>query len=93
MAAAGAPKIYRFTFNRDVQSGEVEEALQVSQADSKIANNTSPLLSAYPAPEEQLNLKAITTLAQAFGCPVGWSDSTLGITAPAAAVALRCNSH
>lgn len=45
-------------------------------------------LSAYPAPEEQINLRALTTLAAAFGCPVGYSDHTLGITAPLAAVAL-----
>ena len=70
--------------------GEVEEALQVFLAADLPRSQITLLhcLSAYPAPESQLNLRAITTLASAFGCPVGYSDHTLGITAPVAAVAL-----
>lgn len=70
--------------------GEVEAALQVF-LDVELPRSQITLLhclSAYPAPEEQLNLQAITTLASAFGCPVGYSDHTLGLTAPVAAVAL-----
>ena len=41
----------------------------------------------YPAPFEDVNLRAMHTLAAAFGLPVGYSDHTLGIAVPLAAVA------
>jgi sialic acid synthase SpsE len=42
----------------------------------------------YPTPLEEVNLRAMQTLATAFGLPVGYSDHTLGIAVPTAAVAL-----
>ncbi|MBX3228119.1 MAG: N-acetylneuraminate synthase [Labilithrix sp.] len=42
----------------------------------------------YPAPIEETNLRAIETLARAFGLPVGYSDHTDGLVASIAAVAL-----
>jgi pseudaminic acid synthase len=44
--------------------------------------------SAYPAPPEEMNLRTIPHLAEAFGVPTGLSDHTLGIAVPVAAVAL-----
>lgn len=44
--------------------------------------------SAYPAPPEEMHLRTIPHLAQAFDVPAGLSDHTLGIAAPVAAVAL-----
>ena len=44
--------------------------------------------SAYPAPADALNLRAITTMAAAFGLPVGYSDHSEGLEAAVAAVAL-----
>lgn len=41
----------------------------------------------YPAPFEDVNLRAIDTLGAAFGLPVGYSDHTNGISVPIAAVA------
>lgn len=41
----------------------------------------------YPAPDADLNLKALDTLSQTFGLPVGYSDHSVGITAAVAAVA------
>lgn len=41
----------------------------------------------YPAPFEDVNLKVMDTLRNAFGLPVGYSDHTEGITVPIAAVA------
>jgi N-acetylneuraminate synthase len=41
----------------------------------------------YPAPFASVNLRAMDTLAQAFGCPVGLSDHTPGVAASVAAVA------
>lgn len=44
--------------------------------------------SAYPSPPEEMNLRTISHLAEAFGVPAGLSDHTLGIAVPVAAVAL-----
>jgi N-acetylneuraminate synthase len=44
--------------------------------------------SAYPAPAEEMHLRTIPHLADAFHLPVGISDHTLGITVPVAAVTL-----
>ncbi|MBR1796594.1 MAG: N-acetylneuraminate synthase [Clostridiales bacterium] len=42
----------------------------------------------YPTMMENVNLKAMNTLADAFHCPVGLSDHSIGIEVPIAAVAL-----
>lgn len=42
----------------------------------------------YPTPFEDVNLKAMETLRHEFGVDVGYSDHTLGIEVPIAAVAL-----
>jgi len=42
----------------------------------------------YPTPMEDVNLKAMNTIAQECGVKVGYSDHTLGIEVPIAAVAL-----
>ena len=69
--------------------GEVEEAVKT------IINVTSSLplvllhcVSNYPAKYEDVNLKAMLTLKEAFELPVGYSDHTLGIEIAIAAVAL-----
>lgn len=45
-------------------------------------------VSGYPVDPKDANLRAMQTLAEAFGVPVGYSDHTLGIAVPLAAVAL-----
>jgi len=45
----------------------------------------------YPTPYEEVNLRAMLTLKEAFKLPVGYSDHTLGIEVPVAAVALGAN--
>ena len=42
----------------------------------------------YPAPIEEANLRAMSTIREAFGLAVGYSDHTTGATASIAAVAL-----
>ena len=42
----------------------------------------------YPCPPEEVNLRAMLTLRQAFNTRVGYSDHTLGSEVPVAAVAL-----
>jgi N-acetylneuraminate synthase len=44
--------------------------------------------SAYPAPDETLNLNALHSMARDLGVAIGYSDHSLGIEAPLAAVAL-----
>ena len=42
----------------------------------------------YPCPMEEVNLRAMLTLKESFGCEVGYSDHTMGIEVSVAAVAL-----
>lgn len=42
----------------------------------------------YPCPMNEVNLKAMQTLKEAFKCTVGYSDHTMGIEVPIAAVAM-----
>lgn len=44
--------------------------------------------STYPCPEEELNLRTITSLRQEFECPIGYSGHEVGLTTTVAAVAL-----
>lgn len=45
----------------------------------------------YPADPATINLRAMKTLEQAFQVPVGYSDHTIGVAIPLAAVALGAN--
>jgi N,N'-diacetyllegionaminate synthase len=68
--------------------GEIEDALG---AVAKTGNDRVALLrcaSVYPAEPEIMNLRAMATMRDAFGVPVGLSDHTTGIAVAAAAVAL-----
>lgn len=68
--------------------GDIQEAVDKCK---KAGNEQIILLqctSAYPAPLEDANLLTIPNLAQTFGVLSGFSDHTLGITAPITAVAL-----
>lgn len=42
----------------------------------------------YPAPFEEVNLRAMLTIEEKTGCSVGYSDHTLGIEIPVAAAAM-----
>ena len=42
----------------------------------------------YPCPMDEVNLRAMITLCDAFKCKVGYSDHTMGIEVPVAAVAM-----
>lgn len=70
--------------------GEIETALNVlTQAGT--AKEKITVLHAnteYPTPMQDVNLKAMQTIGQAFDIAVGYSDHTLGIEVPIAAVAL-----
>lgn len=42
----------------------------------------------YPAPKNEINLRAMQTMSDIFGLPVGYSDHTQGIEIPVAAAAM-----
>ncbi|MCD4672273.1 MAG: N-acetylneuraminate synthase [Anaerolineaceae bacterium] len=68
--------------------GEVEAAVQTIAAAGNPPLVLLHCVSQYPAPPEELNLRAMHTLEAAFGVPVGFSDHTEGIEMPLVAVAL-----
>ena len=67
---------------------EIDEAVSAIR---EAGGNQLALLkctSAYPAPPDEMNLRSILHLSEAFNVPAGLSDHTLGIAVPIAAVAL-----
>ncbi len=67
---------------------EIDEAVRTIR-DSN--NNNLALLkctSSYPADPKQINLNTIPSMSDAFCCPVGISDHTMGIEIPIAAVSI-----
>jgi pseudaminic acid synthase len=67
---------------------EIEEAVLAAQGAGACQIALLKCTSAYPAPPEEMNLRTIAHLEEAFRLPVGLSDHTLGIAVPVAAVAL-----
>ena len=67
---------------------EIDEALCTAREAGATQIALLKCNSAYPAPPEEMNLRTIPHMAEAFGVPVGLSDHTLGIAVPVAAVAL-----
>lgn len=70
--------------------GDIEKAIKVlvengaEQSDLIVLHcNTE-----YPTPFQDVNLKAMNTIGSAFGVKIGYSDHTLGIEVPIAAVAM-----
>ena len=69
----------------------IDEIQDVVDICREVGNSNIVLLkctSAYPAPLEDANLKTIPNLAETFGVVAGFSDHTLGITAPIVAITL-----
>lgn len=84
VAATGKPLIMS-TGTATVE--EIDEAVKVLRA-AKAGFALLKCVSAYPAPPEEMNLRAIPVLAGRHGVPIGLSDHTLGSSVSTAAVAL-----
>ena len=70
--------------------GEIEDALNILISSGTSKENITVLHcnTEYPTPIEDVNLKAMLTIKNAFDIKVGYSDHTLGIEIPIAAVAI-----
>jgi len=66
---------------------EVQRAIETIRAEGCSLLALLHCVSAYPAPAAETNLRAMDTLRDRFGCPVGLSDHSLGIEVAIAAVA------
>jgi N,N'-diacetyllegionaminate synthase len=69
---------------------EVGAALEVLERGG-VARHEMTLLhctTEYPTPPADVNLRAMGAMREAFGVPVGYSDHTIGIAIPTAAVAM-----
>ena len=67
---------------------EVGEAVEVIKSNGNDDIILLHCVSAYPPKVEDVNLRAMNTLRDAFKLPVGYSDHTIGINIPLAAVAI-----
>lgn len=67
---------------------EVEDALTVLRRNGAGKITLLHCTTNYPTPYEDVNLKAMQTMKDAFGLEAGYSDHTQGIEVPIAAVAL-----
>lgn len=69
----------------------IDEILDVVNICKSVGNENIILLkctSEYPAPLEEANLKTISNMKETFGVEVGFSDHTIGSTAPIVAISL-----
>lgn len=85
IASFGQPIIMSTGMATMEEIGEALDALKRNGAkDITLLHCTT----AYPAPYDQINLKAMNTLASQFDVPAGYSDHSQGISVPCAAAAL-----
>ncbi|MCR4943546.1 MAG: N-acetylneuraminate synthase [Clostridium sp.] len=67
--------------------GEIEEALEAIRSQGNDDVVLMHCTSNYPSDENDVNLKAMNTMMQAFQLPTGYSDHTMGTAVSVAAVA------
>ncbi len=70
------------------EMSEIEEAIKVLRDNGTEDIRLLHCNTEYPTPFEDVNLKAMQTMRDAFGLQVGYSDHTKGIEVPIAAAAL-----
>lgn len=68
--------------------GEIERAVAVIREEGNEQVVLLHCISIYPPRHEDIHLRNLGTLRQAFGVPVGFSDHSFGATIPLAAIAL-----
>jgi N-acetylneuraminate synthase/N,N'-diacetyllegionaminate synthase len=85
VAAAGLPLILS-TGMATLDEVDAAVAAVRSAGDAPLA--LLHCLSAYPAPPEETNLRAIPAMRERYGVEIGFSDHTTGMAAPIASIAL-----
>ncbi|MEY8414984.1 N-acetylneuraminate synthase [Tissierella praeacuta] len=68
--------------------GDIEKALEILRKGGTMDVTVLHCNTEYPTPMKDVNLNAMNTIKEAFKVEVGYSDHTLGIEVPIAAVAL-----
>lgn len=68
--------------------GDIEKALEILRTSGTTDITVLHCNTEYPTPIDDVNLNAMNTIKDAFKVEVGYSDHTLGIEVPIAAVAL-----
>jgi N,N'-diacetyllegionaminate synthase len=68
--------------------GEIEDAVQAFRGAGGSELVVLHCTSSYPTPDQDVNLRRIATLRDAFDCAIGFSDHSWGVTGACAAVAL-----
>ena len=68
--------------------GEIERAVAITRAEGNDQIALLHCVSVYPPGYETVHLRNMETLQKAFDVPVGFSDHTMGIAIPLAAIAL-----
>jgi N-acetylneuraminate synthase/N,N'-diacetyllegionaminate synthase len=85
MARTGLPTILSVGM---ATLAEIDEAVQAFYGAGGGALILLHCVSLYPAPAAELHLRKIPAMAATFGCPIGYSDHSLGTAAAVAAVTL-----
>lgn len=85
IAATGKPVIMSTGM---ASLAEIDEAVRTLRESGTTDLTLLKCTSSYPAPAEEANLRTIPHLRDAFQCPVGLSDHTMGSAVAVAAVAL-----
>jgi N-acetylneuraminate synthase len=85
VAGTGKPMILSTGMSTEA---EIDEALEAAARGGTRGVALLKCTSAYPAPYDEMNLRAIPTMRERFGVPVGLSDHTLGHTVACSAVTL-----
>lgn len=82
MKATGRPLVLSTGMSSMAQ---IHEAVKLLGTDNLVLLHAT---STYPCEPQELNLKMITTLREAFDCPIGYSGHEVGLPTTVAAVAL-----
>ncbi len=65
---------------------DIDAAVRTFRATGNDGLTLMQCCSAYPAPDDSMNIRRISTMRDVFGCPVGLSDHSQGISAAALSV-------